>query len=227
MLCIALKTIFTKEFDEYVRQICKINFVRMELNTQTEQKILEAAEKVFYRKGKAGTSMQDIADEAGITRPSLNYYFRSKDKLFESVFRKEMGKFVPNIVAMMNSDISFQEYVPSMTSTIIDTMIENPQIPIFVLQELSSNPTRMPEVMMGMGINPQVALKKFGQDEQLSNLPIDPRQIIINILSLCIFPFAARSMVQTIMYDDNEEEFIAAMEQRKVIIPLMIEKLLK
>ena len=76
----------------------------MELNTQTEQKILEAAEKVFYRNGKAGTSMQDIADEAGITRTSLNYYFRSKDKLFESVFRNAMGKFVPNIVAMLNAD---------------------------------------------------------------------------------------------------------------------------
>ena len=198
----------------------------MELNTQTEQKILEAAEKVFYRKGKAGTSMQDIADEAEITRTSLNYYFRSKDKLFESVFRNAMGKFVPNIAAMLNADTSFKEYIPNMIRIIIDTMIENPQIPGFVLQELSSNPTRMPQVMMDLGINPEVALKKFEKDEHLKHLPIDPRQLIINVLSLCIFPFAARPVVQSIMYDGNEEEFIAAMQQRKIIIPMMMEKLL-
>lgn len=198
----------------------------MELITQTEYKILEAAEKVFYKKGKAGASMQDIAEEAHITRTSLNYYFRSKDILFESVFRKAMEKFVPSVVGMMNADISFEEYLPKMVNTIIDTFIDNPQIPIFVLQELSSNPSRMPEVMMDLGIKPETALKKFEEDPRFKNLPFDPRQIIINIISLCIFPFAARSVVQTVMFGDNEEEFIAAMEQRKIIIPKMIEKLI-
>lgn len=198
----------------------------MELNTQTESKILEAAEKVFYQKGKAGTSMQDIADEATITRTSLNYYFRSKDKLFDSVFRNAMGKFVPTIAKIMNAGKSFKDYLPEMVDTIIDTMIENPQIPIFVLQELSLNPSRMPEVMVEMGINPDITLKEFDLDKKLNKLPIDPRQIMINVFSLCIFPFAARSIVQTLMYDGSEEKYIAAMQQRKIIIPMMIEKLL-
>ena len=198
----------------------------MELNTQTENKILEAAEKVFQLKGKAGTSMQDIANEADITRTSLNYYFRSKDILFESVFKKAMGKFVPNIVEMMTAANSFKEYLPEMVNTIIDTMIENPQIPIFLLQELSSNPTRMPELMTELGIDPNILLEKFDMNQELNHLNIDPRQIIINVLSLCIFPFAARPMVQTVLYDSNEEEFIAAMKQRKLLIPMMIEKLL-
>jgi TetR/AcrR family transcriptional regulator len=198
----------------------------MELNTHTENKILEAAEKVFQLKGKAGTSMQDIADEAGITRTSLNYYFRSKDILFESVFKKAMGKFVPNIVEMMTATDNFKEYLPKMVNTIIDTMIENPQIPIFVLQELSSNPTRMPEVMIELGIDPNLLLKKFNMDQEMNHPSMDPRQIIMNVLSLCIFPFAARAMVQTVLFDGNEEEFIAAMKQRKILIPMMIEKLL-
>ncbi len=226
MLSIYVKYIFTEVFDIIVRRYCKTLLSIMELNTHTEIKILEAAEKVFYRKGKAGASMQDIADEASITRTSLNYYFRSKDILFESVFRKAMGKFVPSIAGMMNEDLSFEEYLPSMVNTIIDTMIENPQIPIFVLQELSSNPSRMPEVMMDLGIKPETTLKKFEEDPKYKNLAIDPRQIIINIISLCIFPFAARPVVQTIFYNNNKEEYIAAMQQRKIIIPMMIEKLL-
>ena len=55
----------------------------MVLNTETELKIVASAEKLFYQKGKAGTSMQDIADDAGINRTLLNYYFRSKHQLFE------------------------------------------------------------------------------------------------------------------------------------------------
>ena len=112
----------------------------MVLHTETEEKIISSAEKMFYQKGKAGTSMQDIADDAGINRTLLNYYFRSKDQLFEAVFRKAMGSFVPRLAAILNTDISFEDYVPVMVETIIDAMLENPQIPIFVLQELSSNP---------------------------------------------------------------------------------------
>src|SRR5210317_760155 len=120
--------------------------LKMELHTDTEQKIIASAEKLFYRKGKAGTSMQDIADDAGINRTLLNYYFRSKDQLFEAVFRNAMASFVPNLAEMLRSDISFTEYLPRLIETIIDTMLENPQIPIFVLQELSSNPERMPQI---------------------------------------------------------------------------------
>ena len=119
----------------------------MALNTETEVKIVASAEKLFYQKGKAGTSMQDIADDAGINRTLLNYYFRSKDQLFEAVFRKAMANIVPSLVSMLHSDISFEDYVPKMIHTVIDGMIENPQIPIFVLQELSSNPERMPLII--------------------------------------------------------------------------------
>ena len=69
----------------------------MVLHTETEEKIISSAEKLFYQKGKAGTSMQDIADDAVINRTLLNYYFRSKDQLFEAVFRKAMGSFVPRL----------------------------------------------------------------------------------------------------------------------------------
>jgi len=198
----------------------------MELNNLTESKILEAAEKVFYQKGKAGASMQDIADEAGITRTSLNYYFRSKDKLFESVFRMAMAKFIPAIAEMMRTDVSFNDYLPDMVNTIIDSLIENPQIPIFVLQELSSNTSRMPEIMKDLGLDPNIMRKNMEADQQFSKLPYDPRQIVINVISLCIFPFAARPIVQTLMYDGNEEEYIAAMQERKKIIPMMMKKLL-
>ncbi|MCK4989683.1 MAG: TetR/AcrR family transcriptional regulator [Bacteroidales bacterium] len=197
----------------------------MTLNTETEQKIIASAEKLFYQKGKAGTSMQDIADDAGINRTLLNYYFRSKDQLFEAVFRNAMSHFVPNLAAMLHSDMTFRDYVSQMIETIIDTMLENPQIPIFVLQELSSNPDRMPEIIKEMGIDPAVAMNKMESEQrkEFGSL-MDPRQVIINILSLCIFPFAARPVVTEILFNGDTDAYIEAMKQRKQLLPLLVDK---
>ena len=197
----------------------------MALNTETEQKIIASAERLFYQKGKAGTSMQDIADDAGINRTLLNYYFRSKDQLFEAVFRNAMSHFVPNLAAMLHSDMTFRDYVSQMIETIIDTMLENPQIPIFVLQELSSNPDRMPEIIKEMGIDPAVAMNKMEseQGKEFGSL-MDPRQVIINILSLCIFPFAARPVVTEILFNGDTDAYIEAMKQRKQLLPLLVDK---
>ncbi len=199
----------------------------MVLQTDTEQKIITSAEKLFYQKGKAGTSMQDIADDAGINRTLLNYYFRSKDQLFEAVFRKAMGRFVPHLAAMLNSDISFEEYIPALVETVIDTMIENPQIPIFVLQELSSNRERMPQIMKEMGIDPAFALKKMEEERVIKVTGgMDPRQVILNLISLCIFPFAAKPVVLDILYNGDNEAYIVAMKERKKIIPQLMKHLL-
>jgi len=195
----------------------------MVLQTETEEKIIASAEKLFYQKGKAGCSMQDIADDAGINRTLLNYYFRSKDQLFEAVFRKALGSFVPTLASMLRSDISFQEYLPAMVETVIDTMIENPQIPIFVLQELSSNPVRMPQIIREMGINPAVAMKKMANEGTLpAGKGMDPRQFIINLLSLCIFPFAARPVITDILFEGDNEAYIEAMKERKELVPILV-----
>jgi len=197
----------------------------MELQTETEQKIVASAEKLFYQKGKAGTSMQDIADDAGINRTLLNYYFRSKDQLFEAVFRNALSIIVPTIASLLQSERPFKDIVPGLVETIIDTMLENPQIPIFVLQELSSNPDRMPQVIKEMGVDPATAAKKIEEEKQ--NIPgagMDPIQVILNLISLCFFPFVARPVVTEVLYGGDNEAYIEAMKQRKEILPELVNK---
>ena len=88
-------------------------------------------------------------------------------------------------------------------------MLENPQIPIFVLQELSSNPERMPEIIKEMGIDPALAVNKMENEHgKEAGDHMDPRQVILNLLSLCIFPFAARPVVTEILYNGDKEAYI-------------------
>lgn len=199
----------------------------MVLQTETEEKIIASAEKLFYQKGKSGTSMQDIADDAGINRTLLNYYYRSKDQLFEAVFRRALGSFVPSLAAMLRSDISFEEYVPVLIETVIDAMIENPQIPIFVLQELSSNPERMPQIIKELGFDPSIVIEKMTKEGQVpSTMGMEPRQVILNLMSLCIFPFAARPVVTEILYDGDNEAYLEAMKERKILIPQIVKQIM-
>jgi len=199
----------------------------MVLSTETEQKIVASAEKLFYQKGKAGASMQDIADDAGINRTLLNYYFRSKDQLFEAVFRSALSRFVPSLATMLQSDMSFQEYVPRMITTVIDAMLENPQIPSFVLQELSSNPDRMPQILREMGIDPDHAVRKLEMEtERLPGGVEGARQTLINLLSLCIFPFAARPIITEILYGGDAKAYIRAMRERKELLPILVRRLM-
>ena len=200
---------------------------KMVLQTETEQKIIVSAERLFYQKGKAGTSMQDIADDAGINRTLLNYYFRSKDQLFEAVFRDALGRFVPDVAAVLRTDIPFHEYVPAIVEKIIDTMLANPQIPIFVLQELSSNPQRMPQIIKEMGIDPAMAINKMEADGVVPSIGgMDPKQIILNLISLCIFPFAAKPVVLDLLFGGDDEAFVNAMKERKVLLPQYIKQIM-
>jgi AcrR family transcriptional regulator len=197
----------------------------MTLNTETEEKIIASAEKLFYRKGKAGTSMQDIADDAGINRTLLNYYFRSKDQLFEAVFRKALGGMVVAFRQLMHSERPFVEHFPVMIKSIIDELIDNPQIPIFVLQELSSNPERVPVLIKEMGIDPEAAMEKMASEGSgFSPGGMDPRQMILNILSLCIFPFAARPVVTALLFSGDQEAYLAAMRQRKELVAEIVQQ---
>jgi TetR/AcrR family transcriptional regulator len=79
-----------------------------EIDKNTEQKILDAARKVFTRQGFAAARMDDIAQEAGINRALLHYYFRSKQKLFDVIFAENMGNFYSSFVSILGSDADLE-----------------------------------------------------------------------------------------------------------------------
>ena len=55
-------------------------------HSDLEQQIIKTAQQLFIEKGFVETSMSDIAATVGINRPTLHYYFRTKDKMFKAVF---------------------------------------------------------------------------------------------------------------------------------------------
>src|ERR1044072_5809634 len=103
----------------------------------TEEKIVTAAKKVFLAKGLAGARMQDIADEAGINKALVHYYFRNKEKLFEVIFTEAALKLFPKINIIFESDGTLFEKIRLFVAEYITVMSENPYLPMFVLNEIN------------------------------------------------------------------------------------------
>ncbi len=188
-------------------------------STSTESKILEAAKKVFIHRGMEGTSMQQIADEAGINKSLLHYYFRTKEKLFDAVFRYAFQFIVPQMEDILNSDNTIFVKIEQIVDKYVDLLSENKFIPAFILHEINRNPDRLYSIMQRTGIKPEMFVNQFVREIKQGNMrPIDPRQLIINILSLCIFPVAARPLIQRIFFGNNEKDYQQFLEERKKVV---------
>src|ERR1700761_5241380 len=102
------------------------------LNT-TENQIFEAALKVFQKKGLAGARMQEIADEAGINKSMLHYYFRSKEQLFAEVFMRSFKRFVGGNYPILNAQNTWEEKIPLIIDNYATVLANNPHLAMFVI----------------------------------------------------------------------------------------------
>ncbi len=198
--------------------------VKHKKDSSTEEKILEAARKVFTHQGLVGARMQDIADEAGINKALLHYYFRDKDKLFETIFASEAQKFFPRINMIFQADVPLFEKIDKFVNEYIDQMIETPYLPWFVLNELQRDPDRFMYKIWGQPNlpNPMNFLVQIEAEIKAGRIRrVSPLHLLMNLLSMTIFPFIAKPMITRNLKLD-ELQFRQAMDQRRKEIPEFI-----
>ena len=185
----------------------------------TEEKIFNAARIIFQKKGFAGARMQEIADEAGINKAMLHYCFKNKELLFQAVFMNAFSQLAPQINEIFNSKESFFEKIKKFTHSYITFVMQNPYLPQFVIQEMNNNP----EFVMSFLKNenrPNPALLITQIEKEIADgiiKPINPKQLLINMISMTVFPFAAQMMIKG-MLQISDAEFNQMMEERKTSI---------
>src|SRR5690554_5197668 len=134
-------------------------------NQDTEGQILNAAENVFQKKGMDGARMQEIADEAGINKAMLHYYYRSKQLLFEAVFTNAFSLLAPQLNKILNDDSSIEDKVKNFTHNYISFIAKHPYLPNFIIQEMNRNPKFFDKIQQNTAFptldkfNSQVALE--------------------------------------------------------------------
>ena len=190
----------------------------------TEELILEAARKAFITRGMSGARMQDIADEAGINKALLHYYFKNKEQLFDTIFMDAAGKLFPRINMILTSEQSLFEKIESFCEEYITVVQDNPYLPLFVLNELNRDPVYFMNKLWGRAHrpDPRMFLKQIEEEVAKGTIkPISPLNLLMNLISMTIFPYIGKPIFQQTIGLD-EMQFRMTMEQRKKEIPKFI-----
>lgn len=189
----------------------------------TEERILESAREIFIHKGFEGARMQEIADHAGINKALLHYYFRGKEKLFSSVFNNIIQQIGPTISVFFNEDIPLEVKVWKFVDNYLELIKRFPQMPLFIMNEISTNPER---ILKQLNFESYLDFHKLGKQileehQEGRIIKVDIKHFIVNIISLTVFPFAAKIIIQKNL-GLNEEAWHQFIEERKKVIPQTI-----
>jgi len=188
----------------------------------TERRILDAAHAVFVRRGTAGARMQEIAAEAEVNQALLHYYFRSKEQLARAAFARAGSELMPAVIRVVASDEPLEEKVARVIALELDHLSRAPYLPGYIIGEVAHRPERAQQLIAAMthGLTPEdIRPRVFGALKRQIDArvaagamrPIAAESFMVNLVSLCIFPFAARPLLQAMLGLDAAgfERFIA------------------
>src|SRR6185436_18377274 len=179
----------------------------------TEQRILDAAHAVFVRRGTAGTRMQEVAAEAGVNQALLHYYFRNKEQLAQAAFERAAKGFMPAVVGVIASGGDLEDKVRRIVDLELEHLARAPYLPGYIIGEVTHHPERAAQLIAAVtGLAPQelgprvlgALRRQIEQRVEAGKMrPIAPESFIVNLMALCIFPFAVRPMIQAMLGLDD------------------------
>lgn len=200
-----------------------------EKDLTTENRIKEVARKKFQEKGYAATRTREIADEANVNIALLNYYFRSKEQLFNIIMLESIQEIFLILKDIINDrSSSLMTKAELAVNKYIDILVSNPHLPLFVLSEIRNNP----ETFIKKTQVPRNMIQKSFLFEQLQDqinkegLQTSPIHIVLNIVSMSIMPIAARGLLGH-MYDMTDEQYQVFIHERRTMIPIWIKDILR
>jgi TetR/AcrR family transcriptional regulator len=185
-------------------------------DANTEEQILVAAKTIFQTKGMDGARMQQIADEAGINKAMLHYYYKSKQLLFEAVFNQAFSLLAPQLNILLNDESSIEEKIKNFTFNYTSFMMKHPYLPNFIIQELNRNEDFILKLKETMGF-PNLDKFKEKVDAEINEgilNPIDADQLFVHIIALNIFPFLGKPLIKAFT-DKDEKKYKLFVEDRK------------
>lgn len=199
-----------------------VNFVAKSAimtSDNTKEKIVQAAKQVFIRKGMDGARMQEIADEAGINKALLHYYFHSKGELFNEVFYGILSKLIPGLVRIFQGEEPFLKKVEAIVAAYDSYMSENPFMPQFIFREINRDPEQLSRFMSDQGINFEKLENLISQEVSLNHIqPVTFPHLFANLIGMIVMPYIARPMFQLKMFHNDRQKYDEFLAERRAVI---------
>jgi len=202
-----------------------------EKDSTTEQQILEAAERLFYERGFAMTHTTDIAREVGCNQALVHYYFRTKEKLFESFFERKISLFISAFLLAGNDAVNFEEKLKCKIEAHFEILRANPRLPFLLFNEISTNPKRVEAFKAKFSQLPRPMMEKINEELQQEaskgNIrKVEALDLLLSIVSMNVIMFIASPIIKVVS-GASDQEYDRMLERRKKENVLIILKSLK
>jgi TetR/AcrR family transcriptional regulator len=191
---------------------------------ETRERILEAAHRVFLRKGTAGSRTQEIADEAGVNKALVHYYFGTKAALADGIFERQLGSLTPLIFGILaDENRTIEQKVRDIVRAQIDFHVARPYLAGYMISEMHAEPDRLVAIIERRGHPPREVVRRQIREavDAGAMRPISAEQFIVNLMGLLIFPFAMRPGLMVLL-EMEPSNWAAFMEERKRLLPDLI-----
>jgi AcrR family transcriptional regulator len=204
----------------------------MKQDRDTEKDIIQAARKIFQEKGFKETTMRDVAAEANVNMAMLHYYFRSKENLFFLVLDEAFRLLVEKIVTILTNDsLDIFEKIRAIVKEYITFFSEKPYLPQFIMGEMIRNPEWMRKRMV-QNMSFLIVFRTFSEQvekeyEKGTIQHISALSLLLNIISLCVFPAIVKPLAQDDSNIANTSVFDLVIENRKTEVADFIIKAIK
>jgi TetR/AcrR family transcriptional regulator len=191
---------------------------------ETAERILDAAHAVFVRKGTASSRTQEIADEAGVNKALVHYYFGTKAALADAIFERALGTLAPLMFGILaDENRSIEQKVRDIVREQIDFHSARPYLAGYMVSEMHAEPARIAALMAKRGSPPRDLLRRQIREAVKAGTmrPISAEQFIVNLMGLLVFPFALRPGLSALL-GIEPSDWAAFMEERKRLLPEFI-----
>jgi TetR/AcrR family transcriptional regulator len=188
---------------------------------ETRERILDAAHTVFMKKGTANSRTQEIADEAGINKALLHYYFGTKSALADAVFERALATIAPLIFGILaDPGRSIEQKVHDVVREQLAFHGARPYLAGYMLSEMHAEPERVTRVFSRRGGVPLDALRRQLREAAKAGKirPISAENFVVNLMGLLIFPFAIRPALGPLL-SISDAAWPAFLEERRRSLP--------
>jgi TetR/AcrR family transcriptional regulator len=174
---------------------------------ETEERIIQVAKELFIKNGYEKTSMSQIAEKLEMNRPTLYYYFRTKEKMFQAVAGSLFQLVIPNAKSIVISDLPFFEKIEKVITCYMDALKKNPDFIYFIFTECRRDLNKVKEIISTQDIVPYLfdfsRIARAEMDSgRIKNVPIE--LLGLQLISQIIFPFLMRPIVVEVMFEKEE-----------------------
>ena len=188
----------------------------------TQELIKETAKELFFVQGRFNATTQEIADEAGVNRTLINYYFRSRDNLLDIIFleAKDVDRKKSEMIQM--SDLPFREKMQNFIEISLNTSLRYPYLETYIVSRMNKGKGDcIPSREVDASITEKL-FKEIEEEMEKGNIPkSSPVQFVFNLVSLLVFPSAARPLLMESL-NIKDGEFDKLISERKDLIMNML-----